>query len=162
MTIRDNYTETVSMDSLNEYINNRTGPMTSTGLTQITAFLKSSFSQREIPDIQLFFDGFSSKCVQTGLATECSGGKIHSCPERRLIVARPTVLQARSRGYLTLRSKNPLDHPLIYPNYFSDKNNTDIKILIEGIRKIQKLTLTPTMQKWDLKLDDEKHLMCEK
>lgn len=155
MTIKDNHYETISLDSVNQYIHDRTGPVASTGLTQVTAFLQSSFAQKDIPDIQVFFDGFSSSCVKTGLDTECPGGNIHSCPERRSIVARPTVVETRSKGYLTLKSKNPLDHPLLYPNYFT--NETDIKVLVEGIRKVLELIQTQTMKKWDLKLEVTPH-----
>ncbi|XP_016843208.1 glucose dehydrogenase [FAD, quinone] [Nasonia vitripennis] len=160
MTIKDDYYETLSLDSVNEFVFNRSGPVASTGLTQVTAFLESSFATPGVPDIQIFFDGFSSSCVRTGLDIECPDGSIGTCPGRREIVARPTVVIARSRGYLTLRSKDPLDHPLIYPNYFT--NETDIKILIEGIKKVVELTKTKTMKKWDMRLEMKPHPWCSR
>lgn len=75
-------------------------------------------------------------------------------------MARPTVVITKSRGYLQLRSKNPLDYPLIYPNYFTDE--TDIKILIEGVRKVIKLISTKSMRKWGLRLEKEPNKLCSR
>ena len=158
MSIKDNYYETLSLDSVNEYVFNRSGPVASTGLTQLTAFFETSYAQPGIADIQMFFDGFSSACVRTGLDIECPDGTIGMCPDRREIVARPTVLAAKSRGYLKLRSNNMTDYPLLYPNYFTDE--TDLKVLIEGIKKIVEFTETATMKKWDLRLETKPHPMC--
>ena len=160
MTIKDDHYETLSLDSVNEYVFNRSGPVASTGLTQLTAFLESSYATPGVPDIQVFFDGFSSNCVRTGLDIECPDGSIGTCPDRREIVARPTVVMARSRGYMKLRSNNPTDYPLLYPNYFT--NETDMKILIEGIKKIVDLANTNTMKKWDMRLEVKPHPWCSR
>lgn len=152
MSIRDTHYETVTEEAMRQYLNNRTGPLASTGLTQVTAFLESSYSTLGVPDIQVFFDGFSSKCPIRGMRNECPGGTLGNCPSRREIVARPTTVVAKTRGVLKLRSADPLDPPLIYPNYFEEEE--DLKILVQGIKKIAQLTNTRPMQKWDFKMDD--------
>ena len=108
----------------------------------------------------MFFDGFSSFCPKTGYQRECSDGRMSICSIRRSIIARPTVVIPRSRGYLRLRSNNLLDYPLIYPDYFTDI--TDIKILIQGIRKVLELARTRTMRKWDLRLEGKPHPWCSR
>jgi len=154
MSIRDTPYESMTMDAVSEYLEKRTGPLASTGITQLTAFLESSYAINGMPDIQVFFDGFSSTCPKTGLPNECPNGKIQSdCPDRREIVARPTVVSTESRGDLKLGSNNPLDPPLIYPNYFT--NEKDLMILLEGVKKISKLIDTPAMKKWDLRLVEQ-------
>lgn len=160
MTIRDTSVETMTMQSVNEYLESRTGDLASTGLTQVTAFLESNYTIPGIPDLQVFFDGFSSYCPKTGLPNECTNGIKGPCPNRRKIVARPTVVIPESRGTLELRSGNPLDLPLMYPNYFTHEK--DMKVLIEGIKKVLQLIDTPTMKKWDLQLDTAKHPLCAK
>lgn len=45
----------------------------------------------------------------------------------------PTLLKPKSRGYVSLRSKNPLDPPIIQPNYLSEEY--DLRTLIKGVRK---------------------------
>lgn len=159
MSIKDTPYEVVTMEAVNEYLEKKTGPLASTGITQVTAFLESSYAVNGIPDIQVFFDGFSSICPKTGLLNECINGKIQSeCPDRREIVARPTVVYVESRGDLKLRSNNPLDPPLIYPNYFT--NEKDLIILLEGVKKISKLVDTPAMKKWDLRLEQVRSPLC--
>ncbi|XP_024941661.1 glucose dehydrogenase [FAD, quinone] isoform X2 [Cephus cinctus] len=158
MSINDTPYETFTLDSVNEFLENRTGSIASTGLTQVTAFLESSYSAMGVPDLQVFFDGFSSKCPRTGIPTECPDGVLGACPTRREIVARPTVVVTETRGYMKLRSADPLDPPLLYPNYFqSDK---DIKILVQGIKAVVRLTQTTAMKKWDLQLDTKPHPWC--
>jgi len=158
MSIKDTPYETVTMHAVNEYLKSKTGPLASTGVTQVTAFLESSHALNGIPDIQVFFDGFSSTCPKTGLFNECPDGRIGDCPDRRKIVARPTVVYMESRGDMKLRSNNPLDSPLIYPNYFT--NEKDMFVLLEGIKKISKLIDTPAMKKWDLRLEQIRSRLC--
>ncbi|MBB2147044.1 choline dehydrogenase [Pedobacter sp. LMG 31464] len=45
----------------------------------------------------------------------------------------PTLLRPKSRGYLTLRSNNPLDFPVIQPNFLSDEH--DKKVMVEAAKK---------------------------
>ncbi|XP_012217935.1 glucose dehydrogenase [FAD, quinone]-like isoform X2 [Linepithema humile] len=158
MSIKDIPYETITMDAVNEYLRSKSGPLASTGVTQVTAFLESSYALNGMPDIQVFFDGFSSTCPKTGLLNECPNGRIGDCPDRRKIVARPTVVYTESRGDIKLRSNNPLDLPLIYPNYFT--NEKDMFILLEGIKKISKLVDTSAMKKWDLRLEQTRSPLC--
>lgn len=158
MSIRDTPYETMTMEAVNEYLEKRTGPLASTGVTQVTAFLESSYATNGVSDIQVFFDGFSSTCPKTGLPNECLNGKVGICPNRRAIVARPTVVYAESRGEMKLRSAKPLDAPLIYPNYFTKEK--DLSVLLEGIKKITKLVNTSAMKKWDLRLEQVRSPLC--
>lgn len=157
-SIKDTAYEAMTMNSVNEYLETRTGPMTSTGLTQVTAFFESSYAVTGIPDIQVFFDGFAPRCPRTGLEFECLNGALGLCPERRQINVRPTALTAASKGYLKLRSSDPLAPPLIYPNYFVDTK--DLKVLVEGIKKSIQLVDTQALKQWDFRLDTVVHPMC--
>lgn len=159
-SIKDTAYEAMTMDSVNEYLDTRTGPLTSTGITQVTAFLESSYAASGVPDIQIFFDGFAPKCPRTGLQFECLNGALALCSDRRQIVIRPTALNVASRGYMKPRSGDPLVPPLIYPNYFVDTK--DLKILVEGIKKSVELLDTPTMKNWDLRLEPVIHPLCSK
>ncbi|XP_031838193.1 glucose dehydrogenase [FAD, quinone] isoform X2 [Nomia melanderi] len=157
-SIRDTAYEAMTMDSVNEYLETRSGPLTSTGITQVTAFLESSYAANGVPDIQVFFDGFSPKCPRTGLPFECLNGALALCSDRREIVMRPTVVTVASRGYLKLRSGDPLVQPLIYPNYFTDMK--DMKVLVEGIKKSNDLVNTQAMKNWDLRMEPVIHPLC--
>ena len=160
MTIKARENQSLTMETLVEYVKNRTGPLASTSLTQITAFLETPYAKPGIPDIQIFFNGFDPDCSNTGLVNECSNGKLGKCSKRRSIIMRPVYLSAKSRGYMTLQSNNPMDYPLFYPNYFTNK--TDITALLAGVKMALKIIDTPTMKKWGLKLSSIPHSMCKK
>ncbi|XP_066590934.1 glucose dehydrogenase [FAD, quinone]-like, partial [Prorops nasuta] len=160
-SISDTPYESMTMDAVNQFLDNRAGPLTSTGLTQVTAFFESSHALPGVPDIQVFFDGFSSTCPKTGLKHECINGVLEICPNRRPITARPTVVCVESKGELKLRSNNPLDPPLIYPNYFTDPKSKDMKVLLEGIRKVTQLVNTPAMKRFDLRLEPKNNPRCK-
>ncbi|KAK0076518.1 hypothetical protein PV325_005249 [Microctonus aethiopoides] len=161
MSINNAKYEDINIQAINEYLKNQSGPLSSTGLTQVTAFLESSRAIRGIPDIQVFFDGFTSNCAELIDNNKCLKNKFSStCSLRREIVARPTTVIVKTRGYLTLRSNNPLDPPLIYPNYFT--HSDDMKILVDGIKKIIQLTKTRAMKKWDLKLNETPIPACSR
>ncbi|BES91294.1 GMC oxidoreductase [Nesidiocoris tenuis] len=146
----------LTVESLTEYLENRTGPLASTGLTQLTAFMHTKYSS-DMPDIQMFFDGYSAKCPVE------SGGQMKMMPDgsaRRIIYLRPTNILPKSKGYLTLKSSDPFDPPLIYPNYLSDIR--DVQVLIEGIRLAQKLTRTEAVKKWDIQMEKIDYPACDK
>jgi len=50
-----------------------------------------------------------------------------------------TLLNPKSRGYITLRSADPFDYPKVFANYLSDKEGHDRKVLVEGIKIARKI-----------------------
>jgi choline dehydrogenase len=48
-----------------------------------------------------------------------------------------TLIAPRSVGSMRLRSPDPLDHPLINPQYFSDSEGHDLNVIMAGVRKAQ-------------------------
>lgn len=50
------------------------------------------------------------------------------------------ALQPRSRGYLTLRSVDPAEPPILHANYFS--NEHELNVLVDGARIAFKLANT--------------------
>lgn len=55
------------------------------------------------------------------------------------------LLRPNSRGEIKLKSTDPYDHPLLYPNYLTDPQ--DIKVLVEGVKFAIKLSETEAFQK---------------
>jgi choline dehydrogenase len=53
----------------------------------------------------------------------------------------PILVQPESRGEVSLRSKNPLDAPLVNPNYL--KKEADIRVLTKAVELVRQLANTP-------------------
>jgi choline dehydrogenase len=53
------------------------------------------------------------------------------------------ALKPKSRGSITVRSSDPLEPPVIQPNYCSDVDGNDIHALIDGIRWMRKIVAAP-------------------
>uniref|UniRef100_A0A1I8M1R4 Glucose-methanol-choline oxidoreductase N-terminal domain-containing protein n=1 Tax=Musca domestica TaxID=7370 RepID=A0A1I8M1R4_MUSDO len=69
-------------------------------------------------------------------------------------------LRPRSRGRILLRSKNPHDHPRIYPNYFRDPY--DLDILVRGLQRAINLLKYPSMRKINARLLERPIPQCRK
>lgn len=75
-----------------EYVSFQKGPMASTGLSQLTGILPSSYTTPDHPDLQFFFGGYQASCATTGeIGALMDGG-------RRSISISPTNTHPRSKG----------------------------------------------------------------
>nr|XP_024217684.1 glucose dehydrogenase [FAD, quinone]-like [Halyomorpha halys] len=141
-----------SKSVLREYLDNGTGPLSSTGLTQVTGFLKSKYTG-DIPDLQVWFDSFSAGCP----LFQKDGNEANDDNVVK-IKARPANVLPRSKGYLTLKSNDPLDYPLIYPNYLAEER--DVDILVDGIKTIIQIIETNALKKYNLKVESTPKEKC--
>jgi glucose dehydrogenase (acceptor) len=144
-----------------DYILNRRGPMSSTGMSQVTARINSKFADPSgtHPDMQIFFAGYLANCAQSGEVSAAEDPENPDAPRHLTISA--VVLHPKSRGYVGLKTKNPLDPPLMYANYLAEPE--DMATLVEGIRVTQRLANTRTLQdKYGLELIKEEYGDCEK
>ncbi|CAG9857891.1 unnamed protein product [Phyllotreta striolata] len=140
--------DTVTYDSLNQYLNDRTGPLASPGVP-VTARLYSSVGVKGDPDIQLFFQMTSHECSPAGEAgLPFNANKPNAS---KVLKISAVCLHPKSRGRLIVNSSDPLDRPIIYGNYLTVKDDEDR--LIDGIRLVQRLVSSPTLtKKWGFKL----------
>ncbi|XP_036151344.1 glucose dehydrogenase [FAD, quinone]-like isoform X1 [Monomorium pharaonis] len=138
--------------SATEYIAFQKGPMSSTGLSQLTAMLPSIYTTPDHPDIQLFFGGYQAACATTGKV----GASMND--NGRSISMSPTMTHPRSKGKLRLASNNPLEAPVIWGNYLSDP--MDVTILVEGIEIALSLANTSAMAKYNMTLNHRPSPAC--
>lgn len=71
----------------------------------------------------------------------------------------PVGLRPESRGVVRLKSKNPFDAPLFYPNYFSSRR--DVDVILQGTQIALQLAMSPAFQKYGVRLHDIPLPGCE-
>ncbi|CAG5044162.1 unnamed protein product [Parnassius apollo] len=125
-----------------EYMLKREGPLAGTGLSQLTGMMNSKFAPAggRQPDIQYFFSGYHASCGDGSTIDPANSDSV----ERRTVSITPIALQPRSRGYLTLRSTDPTEPPIMQPNYFFDDHEMDV--LVEGAKMAYRLANTTLLR----------------
>ena len=112
-----------------EWRRQRTGVLTSNA-AEAGGFLKST-PQETTPDLQLHF--VVAKLVNHGRTTVLGHGySCHVC-----------LLRPKSRGSLKLASNNPLDAPLIDPNFLGERDDMDR--MIRGFKIMRTLLQQPAL-----------------
>ncbi|XP_041971498.1 glucose dehydrogenase [FAD, quinone]-like [Aricia agestis] len=128
----------LSWQSAMDYMLNRNGPMSGTGLSQLTGKVNSRLAPAggRSPDIQMYFSGYNAGCGDGNFGTNFE--------DKRTVSISVVALQPRSRGYLTLQSGDPLTPPLMQPNYFLDEH--EVEVLVDGARIAYRLANTTIMR----------------
>jgi choline dehydrogenase len=145
---------------LNWVINKR-GPLTISPL-ESNAFIKTDPSLTK-PDIQLFFvPGHFGNEDWVG-KSDIYSPKTYPTTDGFSIL--PVLLHPESRGFVRLRSSNPLDAPIIQPNYL--KEEKDRETLIKGMKIAKSVILSDALKPYRLndqvyypsQSDTDKHLL---
>jgi len=109
----------------------RKGPFGSQAL-ESCAFVKS-LPSKNIPDVQIHFlcrGGKSKGKEEEELFVKSTGLSLIEDPPLYGFTLLPTLLYPKSRGTIRLKSKDPLDHPIIDPHYLEDRE--DMETLLRG------------------------------
>jgi choline dehydrogenase len=114
-----------------QYLLSRTGPLT-LAASQVAIFTRSN-PQVERPDIQFHMQPLSADKPGEG-AHPFSAFTSSVCQ-----------LRPHSRGHLEIRSKDPLQHPAIHPNYLSDER--DQQVAVDGIKVARRIAEAPALSK---------------
>ncbi|KAK3098155.1 hypothetical protein FSP39_016702 [Pinctada imbricata] len=143
-----------SLKSLFSWLIWGTGCMSFSGL-EATAYVNTKMnSKNKYPDMQLHFfsvtppkGNFEEASVRTNMAEEIAEvlANTDRVNKERFTIF-PTLIHPKSRGFVKLRSSDPLEHPIIDPNYLSEKE--DIDTLIRGIRLILKIADTSVFKRY--------------
>nr|CAD7438271.1 unnamed protein product [Timema bartmani] len=144
------------------------GPLTVMGGVEGLAFVSTKYvnASEDFPDIEFHFisgstnsDGGRQIRKAHGI-TESFYEKVYNpINNNDTWSVIPVLLRPRSRGIIKLRSKNPFDYPLIYPNYFFDP--FDIATLIEGVKIGVAMSRTRAFQRFGSRMHDIPFPGCE-
>lgn len=142
------------------YFLTRDGGMSTNG-NSVMGFIHTKYASQseDWPDIKIQLKAHEARCSTTGDTVEIVGDEENGEIPKRKVFIKSTLVQPKSRGYLTLKDSKPSSHPKLFPRYLS--NHADIPPIIEGIKFILKLSKTDALKKYDLRLDQTPVPGCE-
>ncbi|XP_076222089.1 glucose dehydrogenase [FAD, quinone] isoform X2 [Nomia melanderi] len=144
------------------------GPLTVLGGVEGLAFVNTKYvnASDDFPDIELHFisgstnsDGGRQIRKVHGLTKRFYDAVFGSISDKDVWSVIPMLLRPKSKGLIKLRSKNPFDHPLIYPNYF--KETEDIATLVEGVKIGVALSRTAAFRRFGSELNSKQFPGCK-
>jgi len=131
------------------YVRSRTSNMDGSGLGKLRQSLRFAFfrsgpathvwpaiafmkvrAEAEYPDLMFHFGAFVGDVTPDGFKLS----------DRPGITVLPAVNRSRSRGYVALRSSDPLDSPVIQHNMLGDPH--DLEVLVAGVRHARSILHT--------------------
>ncbi|VEN36599.1 unnamed protein product [Callosobruchus maculatus] len=160
-----------SPESYAAFLKRGAGPFTQIGGVEALTYIKTNASDDPdptFPDVELIFIG-GALSTDAGVVYR----RLFNIPRRTYDVlwkplegkpafqVYPMLFHPKSTGYIKLRSRNPLEPPKFYPNYFSDLENHDIKTMIAAIREVQRIVKSPGLQKFGAQIVDTPIPGCE-
>ncbi|XP_055933565.1 glucose dehydrogenase [FAD, quinone]-like [Argiope bruennichi] len=135
--------------NIQEYIDNRSGPLAASEFVSIIAFLNSMLVSPNVdyPDHQIYFIEVPKEFPeqQVGFKPEVYEAIYGPYENNSMFICLSQHLHPRSRGIVLLNTTNPYDPPIIDPNYFADPD--DIRPIVEGMKTCQKIATSESMQK---------------
>ena len=149
------------------YIAAARGPLTSLGAIEGIAFIHTKFSNTtDWPDLQLQFISGGPSSDMGGHIRKAMGfteefwEKVYKpLLQYDSFSFYPILLRPKSRGWIKLRSNNPLDPPVINPRYLTDER--DVHTLVDGMKFCVKIGFTPAYQKFNAKIYETVYPGCE-
>jgi len=145
-----------------------TGPFTTLGGVEAVGYVPTKFANQSLdwPDIEFHFvsghfasdDGRQIR-HNFGLTDELYEKYYKPLEGKDAFTILVNLLRPKSRGEVRLRSRNPLDKPLIYSGYFTHPQ--DIKVVVDGVKLALKFGKTQAMAALGAKLWDVSVPGCE-
>lgn len=124
-----------ALRGIREWRRHRAGMLT-TNFAEAGGFIKSHPAE-PAPDLQLHF--VIGKLVDHGRKTVLGHGySAHVC-----------LLQPKSRGAVTLASRDPMALPLVDPNFLADAD--DLQRMVRGFKRLREILVQPALARYGAK-----------
>lgn len=137
-----------------KYLKGEGGPFSMNGVETLL-YMKTNLSEHSdpgYPDLEIMqaFSGLAfdpSRLTANGIRmrSDLYDQIMRPLEDLRSFFYMPMLLHPRSKGFMKLRSRNYLDHPIFEPNFFSDPR--DLETLVAGMEEAVRLTQQPAMQR---------------
>lgn len=118
-----------------------TGPLTSSIGLETVAFITTKYGNvtDDWPDIEFMLtsssansDGGTAAKKAHGLRDAFYSEYLSDLNNKDVFGVFPMMLRPKSRGFIKLRSNNPMQYPLMYANYLTHPD--DVRVLREGVK----------------------------
>ncbi|XP_026675049.1 glucose dehydrogenase [FAD, quinone] [Ceratina calcarata] len=145
----------VNVNSALRYAVTEDGPLTSSVGLEAVGFISTKYANQsdDWPDIEFMLtststnsDGGTHIKNAHGLTDEFYNEVFGKINNHDVFGVFPMMLRPRSRGFIKLKSKNPLDYPLLYHNYLTDPH--DVDVLREGVKAAIAFGETSSMKRF--------------
>ncbi|XP_043664529.1 glucose dehydrogenase [FAD, quinone]-like [Vespula pensylvanica] len=148
----------IDLNVILKYAINEDGPLTSSNGLEVIGFVSTKYANQsdDWPDIEFMI---TSSAINTageqlvhavGLRDDFYNEVYSAITNQDSFTIIPMILRPKSQGYIKLKSKNPLDYPLIYHNYLT--NPDDVKVLREGVKAAIAFAETNSLKKFGTRL----------
>lgn len=135
-----------------DYIQKKTGPLTSTWALSSMAYLsnKNPLNPNSVPDHGLYFLEVDASFAKTrGISDLIYELGFKQYENKTLMACIFLTVHSKSRGWVRLQSSDPYDAPLINPNYFADER--DVADVVQGLIKCLDLMSNPVLSELGVK-----------
>ncbi|XP_060815321.1 glucose dehydrogenase [FAD, quinone] [Bombus pascuorum] len=148
-------TRLVNINSALRYAITEDGPLTTNVGLESVGFISTKYANQsdDWPDIEFMLtssstssDGGTHVKNAHGLTDDFYNQVFQNINYRDLFGVFPMLLRPKSRGFVKLKSKNPLDYPLMYHNYLTDPH--DVNVLREGVKAAIAFGETSSMKRF--------------
>ncbi|KAK5638301.1 hypothetical protein RI129_012596 [Pyrocoelia pectoralis] len=152
--------ESISPANLFKFLLNGNGPLTLTVALEAFAYYKTPAANysENYPDVELMLSGGSLQSdngtlfrTAFGVTSDLYNSVWKELESKYAWGVLPILFHPKSHGKVRLRSKKPLDPPLLYGNYLTDSENYDLRAFISSIREVQRVVKSPIFQRFGTK-----------
>lgn len=159
----------VNLNSALRYAITEDGPLTANVGLETVGFISTKYANRsdDWPDIEFMLtsssvnsDGGIHVKNAHGLTDEFYNEVFESVNRRDVFSVFPMLLRPHSRGFVKLKSSNPLDYPLMYHNYLTDPR--DVDVLREGVKAAIAFGETSSMKRFGARFHSKPLPNCKR
>lgn len=158
----------VNINSALRYAVTEDGPLTSSVGLEVVAFINTKYANAsdDWPDIEFMMtsastpsDGGTQVKRAHGLTDEFYNEVFGEITNTDVFGIFPMMLRPKSRGFIKLRSKNPLDYPIMVHNYLTHPD--DVGVLREGVKAAVAVAETKAMKRLGARFHDKPLPNCK-
>ncbi|KAJ8958477.1 hypothetical protein NQ318_002270 [Aromia moschata] len=146
-------TPTTIVDDFYNYFMHRRGSLSRIRTTNLISFINTK-NDSIYPNVEIVNVLFKPSdmllpqlAAALGFSKDVADDYLGTNKENTMVTFTPMVLNPKSRGKIRLNSKDPLEAPLIYDQYFTDEKDEDLETALEAIRFVERLVVTEPFHK---------------